>query len=327
MQAIVVQGNLPGHPLVWQEVPDPTCGPNDVLVNVHASALNRADLWQAAGKSPVPPGASEILGLEMSGTVAAWGESVVGWQVGNRVRAPLTGGGYAEQVVVPARLLIALPEDRDFLWGAALPYSILTAYLNLFIEAGLRPGDTVLIHGGTSGVGTYGIQLAKLAGCRVLATAGSDAKLETCRELGAELAVNHKEEDFSTRILSHLGGPKVHVVMDLVGAAYLGRIIGLLETNGSLVIISTLSGEEAPVRFGDLLPPSLRLISSVLRPRSIAEKASIIRSFKRRFLANLHDGSLRPIIDSIYPAAEANAAHAQMAADQNIGKIVLQVGG
>lgn len=327
MQAIVVQEKLSEHPLVWQEVPDPSYGPDDALVNVHATALNRTDLLQAAGECPAPPGASEILGLEMSGIVAAKGKNVVGWQVGNRVRAPLAGGGYAEQVVVPARLLIAIPKDRDFHWGAALPHSILTAYLNLFIEASLKPGETVLIHGGTSGVGTYGIQLARLAGCRVLATAGSDAKLETCRLLGAEMAVNYKDEDFSARILSHLDGTKISVVMDMVGVAYLEQTLGLLETDGRLVIISDLSGRENPVQLRGLMLPSQRLFGSALRLRSIEEKASIIASFKRQYLANLHRGSLRPVIDSIYPITEANAAHAHMAKNRNTGKIVLQVRG
>lgn len=159
MKAIVVQEDLSGRPLVWQAVPDPVCGPDDVLVDVHATALNRADLMQRAGGYPVPPGASQILGLEMAGTIAGWGSRVLGWQKGNRVRALLTGGGYAEQVVLPARMLIAMPDDRDFIWGAALPEAVLTAYLNLFMEAGLQAGETVLIHGGASGVGTYGIQM------------------------------------------------------------------------------------------------------------------------------------------------------------------------
>lgn len=327
MKAIVVKEELPGRPLVWEDVPDPVCGPDDILVDVHATALNRADLMQRAGGYPVPPGASQILGLEMAGTIAGWGSCVLGWQKGNRVRALLTGGGYAEQVVLPARMLIAMPDDRDFIWGAALPEAVLTAYLNLFMEAGLQTGETVLIHGGASGVGTYGIQMARLAGCRVLVTAGSEAKLAACRELGAELAVNYKEEDFVERIRNHLGGAEVDVVMDMVGGPYLERNMGLLRTYGRLVIISTLGGAESPIHLGHLMRPRLRLIGSVLRPRSVDEKVAIMKSFKRRFLGNLLDGSLKPIIDSVYPVERAEDAQAHMAANRNIGKVMLQVRG
>ena len=196
MKAIVVQTDQENKPLVWQEVPDPTVGPDEVLVDIHAAALNRADLMQRAGNYPPPPGAPDILGLEMAGRIAAVGAGVTGWQAGDQVCALLPGGGYAEQVSVPVQMLIPIPDDWSYRQAAAIPEVFLTAFVNLFMEAGLQAGETVLIHGGASGVGTAGIQLAREASCRVLVTAGTDEKTARCLELGAELAVNYKKRRF-----------------------------------------------------------------------------------------------------------------------------------
>lgn len=323
MKAIIIQPEVAGRPLIWQDVPDPAFGPDEVLVNIHAAALNRADLSQRAGNYPPPPGASDILGLEMAGEIAAMGAEVSGWQVGDRVCALLPGGGYAEKVNVPAELLMPLPEDWSFEQGAALPEVFLTAYVNLFMEAGLRAGETVLIHGGASGVGTAAIQLAREAGCRVFTTAGADDKVAFCRQLGAELAINYKQEDFVQRILAVSDG--VDVILDMVGASYLERNIRLLKLRGRLVFIATMGGGRAEIDIWRLMSRRLRLIGSVLRARSGAEKIEIKEKFMAQFWKKFLDGSLSPIIDSVYPVAQVEQAQAQMEQNQNIGKIILKI--
>jgi putative PIG3 family NAD(P)H quinone oxidoreductase len=323
MKAIIVQTDREARPLQWQEVPDPTYAADEVLVDIYATALNRADLSQRAGNYPPPPGASDILGLEMAGRIAALGPEVEGWKVGDRVCALLPGGGYAERINVPYPMLMPLPDGWSFEQGAALPEVFFTAYLNLFMEAGLKEGETVLIHGGASGVGTAGIQLARQAGCRVLVTAGTEEKLARCRELGAELAINHKTDDFVERIKAHTGG--VDVIMDMVGASYLEGNLQLLKTYGRLVFIATLGGSQAQLNLGLLMRQRLRLIGSVLRPRSVAEKVEIKRRFMEQFWPLLLDGTISPVIDSVYPVGQAMAAQERMAANLNIGKIILKV--
>ena len=234
MKAIVVQTGPENRPLIWQEVPDPAYGPEEVLVDIYAAGLNRADLMQRAGNYPTPVGASDILGLEMAGRIAAVGAGVTGWQVGERVCALLSGGGYAERVNVPHQMLMPIPNEWSYEKAAAIPEVFLTAFVNLFMEAGLQAGETVLIHGGASGVGTAGIQLARQAGCRVFTTAGTEEKLGRCMELGAELAINYKQEDFAGRIEAHTNGEGVDVVLDMVGAAYLERNLRLLKLRGRL---------------------------------------------------------------------------------------------
>ncbi len=324
MKAIVVQSDQPGHPLVWTGVPDPEYAPDEVLVEVRATALNRADLMQRAGNYPPPPGASPYMGLEMAGVIGAVGTAVSHWQVGDRVYALLTGGGYAERVNVPAAMLWPMPDEWDFGYAGSIPEVFLTAYLNLFMEAGLQVGDTVLIHGGASGVGTAGIQMAHHAGCTVLVTAGTEEKTARCRELGADLAVNYKTGDFVEEIRDFTDGAGVDVIMDMVGASYLERNLSLLKVYGRLVIIALLGGATAAINLGQLMRPRLRLIGSVLRPRDITEKVDIMQNFQRRFGAHLRDGRIQPIIDSVYPIEEANEAQARMAANLNIGKIVMR---
>jgi putative PIG3 family NAD(P)H quinone oxidoreductase len=325
MKAIVVQTEQKDRPLVWQEVADPDYAADEVLVDIYAAALNRADLAQRAGNYPPPPGASDILGLEMAGKIAAIGPHVSGWQAGDRVCALLPGGGYAERINVPASMLMPVPDHWSFEQGAAIPEVFFTAYLNLFMEAGLKEGETALIHGGASGVGTAGIQMAHRAGCRVFATAGTDEKARRCLELGAELAINYKQEDFAERIQAHTHGAGVDVIMDMVGAPYLERNLKLLKVYGRLVFIATLGGSEAELDIRALMGKRLRLIGSVLRPRSVAEKVEIKRRFMEQFWSQLLDGTIEPIIDSVYPIEQANEAHQQMAGNKNIGKIILRV--
>ena len=322
MKAITVTNDA-DHTLNWQEVPSPTCGPHQVLVHTHATAVNRADLLQRSGNYPPPPGASPYMGLEMSGTIASVGNEVVGFSPGDRVLGLLSGGGYAEEVAVPAAHLLPLPDDRDFIWGAAIAEVFLTAFVNLFLEAGLKKGETVLIHGGASGVGTAAIQLCRQAGARVLITAGTDAKVERCLELGAEFGVNYKERDFADAILAHTDG--VDVVLDIAGADYLARNIEVLKLRGRLVIIAVLTGAETQINLLQLQVKRLRLIGSVLRTRSDEEKTAIVDAFKERFWPMLVDDHIQTVIEEVLPIERAADAQGILSANRNIGKVVLQV--
>lgn len=320
MRAIVVDQT---QQLSWQEVADPTCAADQVLVDIYASAVNRADLLQRAGLYPPPAGASPYMGLEMCGTIHQVGQRVRGWKAGDRVLALLSGGGYAERVAVPAEHLLALPDDWGFARGAAVPEVFLTAFVNLFLEARLQPGETALIHGGASGVGTAAIQLAKAAGCRVIATAGTPAKVERCAGLGAELAINYRERDFAEAIQAHCDG--VDVVLDISAADYLERNIRLLKPKGRLVFIALLSGTNATLDIGQVLGKRLRLIGSTLRSRSDSEKADITRSFAERFWPLLTAGTVEPVIDSVLPIEQADEAQQMLAENRTIGKVILAV--
>lgn len=325
MKAIMVQSAEPGHPLVWQETSDPVCGPEEALVDVYATSVNRADLAQRAGTYPPPPGASEILGLDASGRIAQLGSGVTGWQVGDRVCALLAGGGYAERVAVPFQMLMPIPGTWSFEEAAALPEVFLTAFVNLFVEAALQPGETVLVHGGGGGVGTAAIQLIRQTGSRAIVTAGTAAKLARCRELGADLAVNYKEEDFVQRTLDYTGGQGVDVILDIVGASYLPRNLSLLKPKGRLVFIATLGGNQAELNLALLMARRLRLIGSVLRGRSLVEKIQITKAFVDRFWPLLEAGTIRPVVDRAFPIRKADEAHQRMAQNLHIGKIVLKV--
>lgn len=325
MKAIIIQTERQDRRLVWQDVSDPTYGPAEVLVDIHAAGLNRADLMQRAGNYPPPPGASDILGLEMAGRIAAVGAEVTGWQVGDRVCALLPGGGYAERVSVPYQLLMSVPSGWSYEQAAAVPEVFYTAFVNLFMEAGLQPGETVLIHGGASGVGTAVIQLARAAGCRVFTTVGTAKKAARCTELGAELAINYNQEDFAECIEAHTNGGGVDVILDMVGAAYLERNLRLLKLRGRLVFISMLSGAKTEINLGALMGRRLRLIGSVLRGRSLAEKVEIKEGFMEQCWPLLLDGTIQPIIDSVYPMAQVDEAHQYMAENKNIGKVILRL--
>ncbi len=322
MHAIVV-GDGPEAPLEWREVPDPRPLPHEVLVRIHATAVNRADLYQRRGGYDPPPGAPPYLGLEMAGVVEACGAETSGVAVGDRVCSILGGGGYAEAVAVDARHLLPVPEALSLVEGGGLPEVFLTAYVNLFLEAGLSAGETVLIHGGASGVGTAAIQLARHAGATVCVTARSEEKLAACRTLGAQVAVNHVTEDWAAAIGAAAGG--VDVILDCVGGAYLERHLKLLRVRGRLVFIATLGGATAEFPIGQLMGKRLRLIGSVLRPRTADEKAAISAGFQRDFGAAVAARELLPIIHTAMPIQQAAAAHALLERYDNIGKVVLTV--
>jgi len=325
MKAILVQGEKSNPALVWGEAPDPTLGPDEVLVAVRAAAVNRADLWQARGHYPPPHGASDILGLEVAGVVREAGPVVPTFHPGDRVCALLPGGGYAELASVPAGMLLRLPDDWTFAQGAAVPEVWYTAFINLFDEGQLKAGETALIHAGASGVGTAAIQLAVDAGARVLATAGSDEKTARCRELGAELAINYKQADFLAEVLATTGGAGVDVILDPVGGGYLARNIAALRRFGRLVLIANLGGTTGELDTGKVLGKRLRIIGSTLRGRPVAEKIAITRKFEAEVWPKLADGRLKPIIDRAFPIAEAAAAHAYVLANHNIGKVILEI--
>lgn len=325
MKAIHVQTEKEGRRLVWRETEDPLPSAEEVLVDIHSASLNRADLLQRAGGYPPPPGAPDILGLDIAGQIASVGAAVIGWEVGDRVCALLAGGGYAERVAVPHQMLLPIPRQWSYEQAAGMPEVFLTAFVNLFMEAGLQPGETILMHGGASGVGTAAIQLVREAGGRMIVTASSEAKIARCRELGADLAINYKKEDFFQRVQAFTGGEGVDAIVDMVGAAYLERNLGLLKLKGRLVFISMLSGGKTEINLGALMGRRLRLIGSVLRSRSLEEKVEIKQRFTDRFWPLLENGSIEPIIDSVYPIEQANAAHQYMAENRNIGKIILKV--
>lgn len=329
MKAILVESQDPERSLTWRDVPDPEPGPGQVVVDIHATAVNRADLLQRAGHYPPPPGEPDYLGLEMAGIVV---ESVGGsqWQPGDRVCALLGGGGYAERVAVDGRLLMPVPGGWPLTRAAAVPEVFVTAWVNLFREAGLQRGETVLIHGGASGVGTAAIQMAREAGCRVLATAGTEEKRQRCRDLGAELAVDYRDTDFGAEILRHLQRPGdaihgVDVVLDIAGASHLARNLEALAPLGRLVLLAVLGGTHTAIDLGTVLRKRLRIIGSTLRSRPVAEKGDIIAGFRAQFWQALVDGRLEPIVDRVLPITAAGEAHAVLERNENIGKVVLQV--
>lgn len=308
--------------LVWSEVPDPVPAPGEVLIEIHAAALNRADLLQRAGKYPPPPGAPEWMGLEVAGVIAATGEDYRGpWHIGDRVAALLGGGGYAEKVAVDPAMLLPIPSGYTMAEAAALPEAFATSYLNLVIEANLCPGETVLIHAGAGGLGTAAIQMAKFLGAGVITTVGSAEKAAVVRRLGADIVVDRHHDDLG----KVLDANQVDVVLDCVGGADLGRNIEKLAPGGRWVLIATLGGEQAEIALRPILKRGIRLIGSTLRSRPAAMKARILSELREKIRPALESGRIRPVIHSILPIARVEEAHAILAAGKNIGKVVLQI--
>lgn len=326
MKAIVVRQQEDGPLLEWKDVPDVTIASGEVLLDVKASAVNRADLSQARGNYPPPPGVTDILGLEASGVVSAVAEDVSGWREGDRVCCLLPGGGYAERVSVPAGMLLRLPGEWSFEQGAAIPEVWLTAFVNLFWEGNLREGETVLIHAGGSGVGTAAIQLARVAGATVLITAGAEEKLRAGRELGAALAVNYKDADFAAEVMAYTSNKGVDLILDPVGATHVPRDLQILREHGRLVVIGLLSGSRAEIDLRYVLGKSLRIVGSRLRTRPQAEKIAITQSFAERFWPLFQDGTLQPIVDRVFPMPQADDAHNYVLQNRNIGKVILSLG-
>ena len=325
MKAITFE--TPGAPDVLRlgELPTPVPGPDELLVRVRATALNRADTLQRRGLYPPPPGESEILGLELAGEVEAVGTSAQGFAPGDRVFGLVGGGGYAEKALIDARMAMRLPAGWDFATAAAVPEVFLTANETLFTLGGLQGGEAVLIHAGASGVGTAGIQMARHAGARVFVTAGSADKIARTVELGAEAGMNYKEEDFAARVRELTNKEGVDLVQDFVGAAYWQKNMQCLKTGGRLVLVGLMGGVKVEVDLNLIMRKRLHVIGSVMRSQSLENKIAITQRFRERWLPLLANGTLRPIIDTTFPLAEAAAAHRYMEENRNTGKIILVV--
>jgi putative PIG3 family NAD(P)H quinone oxidoreductase len=323
MRAIVI--TAPGGPEVLRldQVPDPVPGPGEVLIDVTAGGVNRADLLQRQGLYPPPPGAPEYPGLECSGRVTAVGDQVNGWQPGDEVCALLAGGGYAEQVAVPAVQLLPVPGGVTLSDAAGLPEVACTVYANVFQRAALAAGEVLLVHGGASGIGTMAIQLARAHGARVACTAGSPAKLERCRELGADLAISYLDEDFTEAIRQFTGGTGADVILDIMGARYLPRNVAALATGGRLVVIGMQGGNKGELDLGLLLRKRASIQAASLRARPVAEKGEIVAAVREQVWPLIESGQVVPVIDRTLPLADAPEAHRLMEAGAHVGKILL----
>lgn len=315
----------PGGPetLVVTELPDPVPGPGEVLIEVAATAVNRADLLQRQGFYPPPPGASDVIGLECSGTVAAVGEGVTTWAVGDQVCALLAGGGYASLVVVPEGQVMPVPAGIDLVTAAALPEVACTVWSNVFMVAALRPEEVFLVHGGAGGIGTFAIQLASRLGARVFTTAGSEDKLARCRELGAEVAINYRDQDFVEVVREATGGHGADVVLDNMGAKYLGRNVDVLATEGRLVVIGMQGGSKAELNIGQLLSKRGAVIATTLRARPTEGKARICASVVEHVWPLVADGSIEPVVSAVLPLDDVAEAHRRIEGGDNIGKVLL----
>ena len=328
MLAITQEGFGGPELLRLTEVPDPPVGTQEVLIEVRASAVNRADLLQRQGAYPPPPGASATLGLECSGTVVAVGDEVDEWHPGDQVCALLAGGGYAELVSVPSAQVLPLPAGIPVLDCTALPEVGCTVWSNLMIRAGLRAGQTTLVHGGASGIGTMAIQVAKAAGAIVAVTASRDDALRRCVELGADVGVNYLRDDFVAALMAATDGRGADVILDVIGAKYLQRNISALALDGSLIIIGMQGGTMAELDLGQLMARRGAVIATALRSRSgtgPGSKGEIVAAVRDHLWPLIAAGSVVPVIDSVFPLAEAGAAHRRMAEGGHIGKILLEV--
>lgn len=305
------------------EVDRPEPGPGQVVVDVVAAGVNRADVMQRIGVYPPPTGASPLPGLEVSGTVAAVGDGVTGVAVGDEVCALIDGGGYAEAAVVPAGQVLPVPDGVSLVDAAGLPEVACTVWSNVFMTAGLQPGETLLVHGGSSGIGTMAIQLAKALGARVAVTAGSPEKLDACRALGADVAISYREEDFVERVREETDGHGADVVLDNMGAKYLGRNVDALATAGRLVVIGLMGGRRGELDLGALLAKRGAVIATSLRARPAEEKAAIVAAVREHVWPLLDDGTVRPVIHERYPLEHAADAHRAMEASGHIGKLLL----
>jgi len=325
MRAIVAESP---EQLSWQEVPDVSAGPGEVLLKVTAAGVNRADVLQAAGKYPPPPGASQIIGMEASGVIAEVGTEVPGWTVGQEVCALLAGGGYAEYVAVPAGQLMPIPSGVDLVDAAGLPEVACTVWSNLVLTAHLSAGQVVLLQGGGSGIGTHGIQVARALGARVAVTAGSAEKLDLCRDLGAQITINYRDEDFVERLLKETDGAGANVILDIMGASYLDRNIDALALDGQLVIIGMQGGVKSELNIAKLLGKRARVIGTTLRARPVSgpnSKTQIVEATAAAVWPMIAEGKVRPIIGKRMPVQQAAEAHQLLESGKVSGKIVLTV--
>ena len=322
---IAIEIREPGEPdvLVPVERPKPAPGAGEVLIRVAAAGVNRPDVFQRRGRYPPPPGASDIPGLEVSGVIDALGPGVTEWRVGDAVCALVTGGGYAEYCVAPAPQCLPVPRDMDVVTAAAIPETFFTVWTNVFQRGRLRPNESMLVHGGSSGIGTTAIQLAKARGSRVFATAGSAEKCAACERLGAERAINYRDADFVAVVRDLTGGRGVDVVLDMVGGDYFARNIDALAVEGRLVEIATLQGVKAEVNIQTIMQRRLTITGSTLRARPVADKGAIAAELRQHVWPLLESGAVKPIVHATFPLRNAAEAHRVMESSAHIGKLVL----
>jgi len=311
--------------LSYVDAPDPDLGAGEVLIDVAATAVNRADLLQREGHYPPPPGASEILGLECSGTVAALGDDVDWFEVGQEVCALLSGGGYATRVAVPSGQVMPTPDGVDLVTAAALPEVAATVWSNVMMIAGLRSGDSLLVHGGAGGIGTFAIQLGTALGARVLVTAGSPEKLALCADLGAHVTIDYHEQDFVDVVKEATDGAGVDVILDNMGASYLARNVAALATEGRLVVIGLQGGTKAEIDLNALMRKRAAVVGTTLRARPVGEKTTICAAVVEHVWPLVAEGTIRPVVGRTFPLAEAAAAHRLMESGESTGKILLVV--
>lgn len=324
MHAVTVEDSDDNQPtLGWAQTTDPVAGPGEVVIAVAASGVNRADLLQASGRYAPPPGASKILGLECSGRIAAVGDGVTGWSVGDECCALLAGGGYAQLVAVPAQQVLPVPTGVDLVTAAALPEAACTVWSNLVMAAGLTAGETLLVHGGGSGIGTMAIQVGKALGARIAVTAGRDETLSRCAELGAEILINHRAEDFVERI-GDVGG--AHVILDVIGAKYLQRNISALSSGGRLVVVGLQGGTTGELDLQALMRKQGSVISTALRFRPLTgtgSKEQVVQQVRDRLWPLIESGAVRPVVDTVLSMTDADQAHRRLTTGGHFGKMVL----
>ena len=309
--------------LAFGERPTPEPDSEEVLIRVAGAGMNRADIMQREGKYPPPPGASDLLGLEVSGTVVALGKNTENLSIGNKVCALVAGGGYAEYCLAPASSCLSVPDNLDIVEAGAVPETFFTVWTNVFTRGNLSKGESILIHGGSSGIGTTAIQLAKAFGATVLTTAGSDKKCHRSIELGADIAINYKEKDFVEEVLNITGGKGVDVILDMVGGSYVPRNLKCLAMEGRAVIIATQGGLKSEINILPIMMKRLTLTGSTLRGRSVEQKAAIADELREKVWPLLENNTIYPVIDSVFPVEQVKKAHLHLESGQHIGKIVL----
>ena len=322
MKAVVIDDEKNLH---WEDFETPEPGADEVLIRVHATAINRADLIQRQGFYPPPPGASPIMGLECSGEIAAVGKNATRFKVGDRVCALLSGGGYAEFAAVHEGSVLPIPGEESFIHGACLPEVFATAWLNLFMEARLQPGEKVILHAGASGVGTAAIQLCRSFGSPCFVTVGDDAKIDACIELGAESGFNRHQGSFLAKAKEFADEGGIDVILDPVGGAYLADNLSLLGLNGRLVLIGLMGGNKTEIDLAALMMKRLRVIGSTLRARPVAEKEEVMSQLYKQVWPKIESGEIKPIVDTVFPIEQVEDAHKLVSSDATIGKVVLSV--
>lgn len=323
MQAITLPSFGGPQALVWSTQPDPVAESGEVVIDVRAAGVNRADLLQRQGRYPPPAGASEIPGLECSGILAEIGSGVGNWRVGDEVCALLSGGGYATKVAVPAGQLLPAPSGLSLTHAAALPEAACTVWSTAFMVAHLQRGETVLVHGGTSGIGTFAIQVARALGIGVVTTAGSDTKCQRARELGADLAINYKSDDFVAAVRDHTDGRGADVIIDIIGGDYLPRNVDALAPDGRIVVLATQNGRRAELDLGVVMAKRATIYSAGLRARPVEQKSAIVAQVREHVWPLVESGQIRPIVEAEIPMAEAARAHELLEAGGHVGKVLL----